>query len=48
MALFKYFKVQKDWVVPRYLLSLNIVSKLVDRGAIEAANEEVMAMLKTD
>jgi len=45
MALFKYFKAQKDQFVPPLPEHLNII---VDRGAIEAANEEVTAVLKTD
>ena len=45
MALFKYFKVLKDPPLPDPNGSL---SKVVDRGAIEAANEEVTSVLKAD
>ena len=45
MALFKYFTVLKDPPLPDPNGSL---SKVIERGAIEAANEEVKSVLKAD
>ena len=42
LGLFKYFKVLKDPPLPDPNGSL---SNVVDRGAIEAANEEVISVL---
>jgi len=47
MASLKHFKVKKDQFVPSLPDPIGSVSKNVDRGAIEAANEEATAVLKT-
>ena len=44
----KYFTVRKDPCVPPLPDPNGSLSKVVDRGAIEATNEEVMALLKAD
>ena len=46
MALFKYFKVCKDHCVPPLPDLIGLLSEVIDHGVIEAANEEVMALLK--
>ena len=48
MALFKYFKVQKDLLVSPLPNPNGSLRKVVDRAAIEVANEEVAAVLNAD